>query len=164
MGLPKTRNNLTAWYVNEPDKVMDARGIQRIMGDGVTFYEAPSVEDGAAMLDRIRRERKIRFEDRLHISPHRDDYTSTTRLIGREHKHPDGEVRYFESGTGYLDVRDPSDRWLRLQVKPGNLVVLPPNIYHRFYPASQKEEIVVRRMFEDVATWTADFRNDDEDK
>ncbi|XP_077515488.1 acireductone dioxygenase-like [Amblyomma americanum] len=153
-------NKLMAWYVNEPGKVMDAQGIQQIIGGSALFYEAPSAEDGAAMLDRIRREKTIRFEDRLYISPRRDDYASTTEMIGREHKHPDEEVRYFERGTGYLDVRDPADRWLRLQVGPGHLVVLPAHTYHRFSPASLQEDIVVHRLFEDVDAWTADFRGD----
>ncbi|XP_054933300.1 uncharacterized protein [Dermacentor andersoni] len=221
--VPKPENKLTAWYVNEPEKVLDVQRIQQIIGEGAEFYEvaarspwarvassacrtaqswssnsellraasqrrrrrrgrspaAPaagaasgrseleasytltsSYEDAAAMLERIRQRKKIRYEDRLHLSPHKDDYVSMTEMFRREHKHPDQEVRYFERGTGFLDVRDKSDRWLRLQVGAGHLLVLPAQIYHRFSPATQQEEIVVHRLFEDVDTWTADFRDD----
>ncbi|KAG0443951.1 hypothetical protein HPB47_014350 [Ixodes persulcatus] len=100
--------------------------------------EAQSKEDGDNILRKIKQQRHIRSEDRLYISPKREDYKSTVVRISREHKHPDEEVRYFEQGTGYLDVRDPSDQWLRIQVYPGNLIVLPPDVYHRFYPVTDQ--------------------------
>ncbi|KAM7293584.1 1,2-dihydroxy-3-keto-5-methylthiopentene dioxygenase-like isoform X1 [Ixodes scapularis] len=155
---PLCSRNVKGWYVHHPGQVMDAQRICEIMGDGVLIYEAQSKEDGDNILRKIKQQRHIRSEDRLYISPKREDYKSTVVRISREHKHPDEEVRYFEKGTGYLDVRDPSDQWLRIQVYPGNLIVLPPDVYHRFYPVTDKEEIVVRRMFGEVDVWTADFR------
>ncbi|KAK6142617.1 hypothetical protein DH2020_022965 [Rehmannia glutinosa] len=84
-------------------------------------------------LKKIREARGYSYMDFCEVCPEKlPNYEEKIKNFYEEHLHTDEEIRYCVAGSGYFDVRDRDENWIRILVKKGAMIVLPAGIYHRF--------------------------------
>ncbi|KAJ6258621.1 1,2-dihydroxy-3-keto-5-methylthiopentene dioxygenase [Drechslerella dactyloides] len=114
-----------------------------------------------ASVDQIAKDRSYKNRDVITVSPDAmgDIYESKVKMFFDEHLHEDEEIRYILDGSGFFDVRAGTpgtveERWVRIAMEAGDLIILPAGIYHRF-TTDTKNYIKAMRLFKDEPKWTA---------
>ncbi|KAK2460608.1 hypothetical protein APHAL10511_007078 [Amanita phalloides] len=122
---------------------------------GVKYWSIP-VEGHEKVIDAIAIENGYKNRDTINCSKEGlgDAYGEKIANFFKEHLHEDEEIRYILSGSGFFDVREAhSDIWIRIGVEPGDLLVIPAGIYHRF-TLDESDNIKALRLFTNEPKWT----------
>jgi len=124
------------------------------------IYEYLGVEPTAYQprLDEYMNERGYGTQDEVALTPETENLEAICAKFDREHLHTDDEVRFVLEGEGIFDVRSEDDRWIRIVVQPGDLIIVPEDKHHRFLLTAAKR-IRCLRLFKDAAGWTPVYRD-----
>ncbi|KAI5806920.1 1,2-dihydroxy-3-keto-5-methylthiopentene dioxygenase [Geopyxis carbonaria] len=121
---------------------------------GVLSYHLPAQAD----VDALALSRQYKNRDVITVSPAAmgSIYEDKVKTFFAEHLHEDEEIRYILDGAGYFDVRGagPEERWVRVRLEKGDLIILPAGIYHRF-TTDEENYVQAMRLFKDEPKWTA---------
>jgi len=167
-----SRPPLEAWYMDEstedqrlphhlkpkqfvsPDKLAELGVLHWVL-------DADNYEQDVR-LAKIRQERGYTYHDICDVAPAKlMNYEEKLKNFFEEHIHTDEEIRFVIEGSGYFDIRDFNDRWIRIWTKKGDMIVLPAGIYHRF-TLDTNDYIKVVRLFVGEPVWTPYNRPQDD--
>jgi len=153
---------VAAWYI--PDSINDQQ--EENKGSTPQYVALDSLKDSTGVLalhfdpknytddlNNIIKERGYQNQDEITCSPEKlENYSEKLKTFFIEHLHDDEEVRFVVEGSGYFDVRDDEDKWIRVEVTPGDLLVIPAGIYHRF-TLDTSNYIKAKRLFLADPNW-----------
>ncbi|KAL7544968.1 hypothetical protein ACHAWF_008336 [Thalassiosira exigua] len=138
-------------------RVMSGAGVEYIPEMDPSQFDYPTSEkpfegeEDQAVLQ-IREDRNYTYADVITV-------TSLVPSFWEEHHHGDETIRYILNGSGYFDLRDLDDQWVRMHVKPGDFMIWPKGINHRFV-IDENSTITAMRLFRGDPVWTAYPRSD----
>jgi 1,2-dihydroxy-3-keto-5-methylthiopentene dioxygenase len=110
------------------------------------------------MIDSIKREHHYVDEDFVELGSETPNLDVICAKFDQEHYHTEDEVRFVVAGEGIFDVRDDGDRWIRIEVSEGDMIVIPARKHHRFYLTDQKR-IRCMRLFANHDGWAPLYRS-----
>ena len=111
------------------------------------------------VLDELATRSGYHTQDEIALSPSTPNLDAALKKFDDEHIHDDDEVRFVLDGAGIFDIRARDERWLRVVVEAGDLIVVPAGRHHRFELTDTKTIHCVR-LFKDVAGWVPHYRAD----
>lgn len=126
----------------------------------------PNYEEKIKMfyLEHLHTDEEARLGGAPHQRPRRGGLPAPShrRAPRRPSPHLRVQIRLVLEGSGYFDVKDKEDRWVRVAMEAGDMIVLPAGIYHRF-TLDERNYIKAMRLFVGEPVWTAYNRGEDAD-
>lgn len=163
---------LEAWYMDDSDadQRLEHRlqpnkpvSMDKLAALGVLHWKLDADKyETDSELKTIREDRGYTYQDIITVTPEKlPNYEAKIKTFYEEHLHTDEEIRYILDGSGYFDVRDADERWIRMDCRKGDMIVLPKGIYHRF-TLDSNNYIKALRLFVGEPVWTPFNRPADE--
>ena len=134
----------------------EALSVEALRAEGL-LYDRLSVVDFQAPLEILKRERGYIKQDEIELRPTTAGLDAICAKFVDEHLHDEDEVRFILDGECVFDVRSRNDRYMRVVVETGDLIVVPAKRYHRF-ELTESRTIRAARLFKDPSGWVPRYR------
>ena len=119
------------------------------LGTDEASYQVP--------LDALKQARGYVAQDIVALSPSTPNLDTICAKFIPEHHHDDDEVRFVLEGEGIFDIRSQDDRFMRVLVERGDLIIVPKERHHRFM-LTESKNIRCVRLFRDQSGWVPHYR------
>jgi len=148
---------MRAHFLSQPTRTFAAEELAKL---GVLYWRIP-LDASEDELAGIKRERGYVEQDEVSLSKETPNLEAICAKFDKEHSHTLDEVRFVVQGEGIFDVRDASDRWVRIHVEAGDLIIIPAGKHHRFTLTPSKAIRCVR-LFLSNEGWAPLYRDERE--
>lgn len=141
------------------DAEQTAIPIETLVAEGLQYLQLPlDPAEYQAPLDALKAQNGYIQQDVVQLNPETPGLEAICDKFKAEHLHDDDEVRFVLEGEGIFDVRTQDDRWMRIVVVPGDLIVVPKERNHLFL-LTEKRHIRCVRLFRDMSGWVPHYRS-----
>ncbi len=149
---------MKATWLTSGDTQASAISADALEAQGV-LYARISTEPNQyrAPLDKVKSDHAYVEEDIIELRPDTPNLEGICAKFIDEHYHDDDEVRFVLGGEGIFDIRSTDDRWMRVVVEKGDLIVVPAGRHHRFM-LTDKKAIRCVRLYKDESGWVPHYR------
>ena len=131
---------------------------ETLNAEGILHQRLPLDESGyQPTMDELKSERGYIHQDQVELRPEMPNLDEICKKFDDEHLHDEDEVRFVLEGEGIFDIRSTDDRWMRVLVEAGDLIVVPAKRHHRF-ELTDKKLIRCVRLFQDQTGWVPHYR------
>ena len=129
-----------------------------LTAQGVLNDALPLDESGyQPTMDTLKSDRGYIHQDQVELRPEMPNLDAICQKFDDEHYHDEDEVRFVLEGEGIFDIRSTDDRWMRVLVEAGDLIVVPAKRHHRF-ELTETKTIRCVRLFQDQSGWVPHYR------
>lgn len=111
-----------------------------------------------SIVNQIVKERLYKHTDELRLSQTCKDETFLEKWFV-EHFNEDEQLRAVTDGSLYLDVRSKQDSWIRMHLHPGDVVCIPPGLFHRG-TLDEDDYCAMMRVFREQQRWQPCYRTE----
>ena len=111
-----------------------------------------------AIVNQIVKERLYKHIDELRVSQTCKDETFLDKWFV-EHFNEDEQLRIVTDGSMYLDIRSKQDSWIRVHLGAGDIICIPPGLFHRG-TLDEDDYCAMMRVFREQQRWAPVYRTE----
>jgi 1,2-dihydroxy-3-keto-5-methylthiopentene dioxygenase len=96
--------------------------------------------------------RGYQSQDVISLSDSTPNLEQLLQNFNKEHHHTDDEVRYIVSGHGIFVIQGKDGTFFDVELEPGDLISVPPNVRH-YFTLMEDRKVVAIRIFVTTEGW-----------
>lgn len=109
----------------------------------------------------ISERRGYKAQDVISLSENTPNLDQLLKNFQQEHHHTDDEVRFIVSGHGIFIIQGKDGSFFDVELNPGDLISVPPNIRH-YFTLQQDRKVVAVRIFVTAEGWVPIYEKEEQ--